>query len=555
MNQPVIETPVMSIPREDTMRMALAARTLSGILRQLRERRGRSAWHDAENAARKAAVADRHEVTAFTRADAEEWNAADRDGRIRAERHPDTGMTIRMAPLSDGRFGVQAGWEDNHAEAVFGSEDLAHRVAEWLRDNASADAVEDLRRNAEDLYSDARQRRRQRRDQRHEARVAAAKQWLKETDPDRFDAWEKAAAQADPGDRPSETDLIGEWSTATGGRTETQFEQAREWVEANRPEWYANWDLMYLNADSSDARRNDENHLIRYWHAERNAEQAEQNRSNAGSEEQRPPTPLADRLRGWVPDRILDDPRWHVAEDQFAVLTAQGADTQLLIETVAAIDFDNGIRAPSGFAAWAMKEAAKKGAAARAHKRSEEDARRSVAEEWLLTADPDSPFDRARAAQLVGEIDDDFDAQLARKYPGILDGDADQARAQTAQHQSNGDDADAQARNTSARSSAVDEDAVFVVDADGVINVSFTEAPEPPTEQEAAESAAHSADAAREHEAADDEQHDTRRAASAAAQAPLTPPRQAKANTKTRRRTPPPAKPAATHTRNRGRAH
>ncbi|MGV9679206.1 hypothetical protein ACWDSJ_28325 [Nocardia sp. NPDC003482] len=554
MNQPVSETPVMGIPREDTMRMALAARTLASVLRQLREQRGRSAWDDAENVARKNAVLSRHAVAKFSRADAEEWNTAEKEGRIHAERHPDTGMTIRVAPLSRGRVGVQAGWEDHHAEAVVGSEDLADRVTEWLRANPTAEAVDDLRRNADDLHDDALRRRRHTQDRRHEARLAAAQRWLEETDPDRFAAWQRAAAAPAAGNRPSEEELITEWAQATGG----DFPAALEWVRAHRPEWYDDWSLRYAYADSVSARRSDEATLIDYWRRERRAEPTEPTQSRAESDDHHATRPLADRLRGRVPDRVLDDPRWReVAENQFAALVAQGADPDMLIGAVAAIDFNNGrIRAPSGFAAWAMREAAKKGHAADAHTRSEEDARRSVAEEWLTTADPDDPFDRARAAHLVGEIDDDFDALLARKYPGLLDGDADHARAHAAQHTAAAGVADAQARTeetTAPTPEAEVDDAVFVVDRDGsVITVPFTAAPQPQAEADA-EAADHRADAARDHGAADDEHQQATRTAAAAAQAPLTPPAQAKSHAKTRRRTPPPAQPAATHTRNRGR--
>ncbi|MGY4101963.1 hypothetical protein ACW2Q0_20800 [Nocardia sp. R16R-3T] len=567
MNQPVIETPVMGIPREDTMRMALAARTLAGVLRQLRERRGRSAWDDAENAARKNAVVDRHAVNKFSRADADEWNAAEKDGRIRAERHPDTGMTIRVAPLSRGRFGVQAGWEDNHAEAVFGSEDLADRVAEWLRNNGSAEAVDDLRRNADDLHATSRPRRyRTLRD----VELAEARKWAKDSEPDWYRWWELSYTNADTidGRRLDENEIIRKWVEATGGKTGTAVGVARRWLGQHDPEWADKWETEYSNCDTQMGRRSLEDEIVRRWRSQSRAgrgrgtdsgeQSAESGEQDNDPQNQRTPTPLADRLRGRVPDRILDDPRWHVAEDQFAVLTAQGADPETLIESVAAIDFNNGqIRAPSGYAAWAMREAAKNGKVTNAHTRSEEDARRSVAEEWLATADPESPFDRARAAQLVGEIDDDFDALLARKYPGILDGDADQAREQAASHEGAADAADDQARKdaTAAQAADAEENTVFVVDSDGtVFTVSFAEAPEPEPQPEA-EAADHSADAAREHGAAEDDQHQAARTASAAAQAPLTPPKQAKTNTKTHRRTPPPAKPAAAHTRNRGRTH
>ncbi|MBF6137790.1 hypothetical protein IU501_32995 [Nocardia otitidiscaviarum] len=567
MNQPVIETPVMGIPREDIMRMALAARTLSGVLRQLRERRGRAAWEDAENAARKNAVGDRHAVKKFSRADADDWNAAEKEGRIRAERHPDTGMTIRVAPLSGGRVGVQAGWEDNHAEAVFGSEDLADRVAAWLRNNGSAEAVDDLRRNVDDLHATSQPRTYQ---TRREADLADARKWAKDNEPDWYREWELRNTNNGSVDGREASEIIYKWAEATGSsRTVTAVQMARRWLAKHDPEAARDWELAYDNCDTRDGRRSLEADIVRLWRSKRARQRrndasaepsAESGEQDSDPQNQHTPTPLADRLRGRVPDRILSDPRWHVAEDQFAVLTAQGADPEMLVESVAAIDFNNGqIRAPSGFAAWAMREAAKKGKAANAHTRSEEDARRSVAEEWLTAADPESPFDRARAAQLVGELGDDFDALLARKYPGILDGDAEQARARAAQHEGTADAAEERSRKATvdAGEAAVDEDAVFVVDSDGtVITVSFAAAPEPEPRAEAeAEAADHSTDARREHEAADDEVHRATRTASAAAQAPLTPPKQAKTNTKTHRRTPPPAKPAAAHTRNRGRAH
>ncbi|MEV6360350.1 hypothetical protein [Nocardia asteroides] len=560
MNQPVIETPLMGIPREDTMRLALAARTLSGVLRQLREQRGRSAWDDAENIARKGAVLDRHTVSRFSRADADKWNTASKEGRIRAERHPDTGMTIRVAPLSNGRFGVQAGWTDNHAEAVFGSEELADRVAEWLRNNGSAEAVDDLRRNTDELHTTSRPRRPQ---TLRDIELGEARTWAKNNEPDWYRWWELSYAAADTidGRRLDENEIIGKWIEATGGTTSTAVGVARRWLKQHDPTWADNWETQYKNCDTTDGRRSLEADIVTHWRTQsrpgrrrgpdRGTPTAEPGEHHSEPQNEPVPTPLADRLRGRVPDRILDDPRWHIAEDQYMVLTAQGADPETLIESVAAIDFNSGIRAPSGFAAWAMREAAKKGATATAHARSEDEARRSVAEEWLTTADPESPFDRARAAQLVGEIDDEFDAMLAGKYSGILDGDADRARAQADGHEttSAGDPARARKNTTATRPADVDDNAVFVVGSDGTATaVLFAEATP-------AETPDLRAGAARHDDVVDNDQREATLTASAAAQAPLTPPEDDKTNTKSQRRTPPPAKPAAAHTRNRGRRH
>ncbi|GGK63582.1 hypothetical protein [Nocardia camponoti] len=567
MNQPVIEPPVMGIPREDTMRIALAARTLSGVLRQLREQRGRSAWDDAENVARKTAVLDRHAVTKFSHLDADEWNTAEKEGRIRAERHPDTGMTIRVSSLSHGRFGVQAGWTDNHAEAVFGSEELADRVVDWLRNTGSAEAVDDLRRNADELHATSRPRRYQ---TLRDVELAQARTWAKEHESDWYRWWEQSYAAADTidGRRLDENEIIRKWVDATGGRTGTAVGVARRWLKQHDSEWAHNWETEYANCDTRDGRRSLEDEAVRRWRSQSPAGRGrgtdsgkattESGEQDSDRQNQRTATPLADRLRGRVPDQILDDPRWHVAEDQYTVLTAHGVDPEMLIESVATIDFDSGqVRAPSGFAAWTMREAAKKGNASRTHARTEDDARRLVAEEWLTTADPESPFDRARAAQLVGEINDEFDALLARKYPGILDGDADQARAEADQHDATSTDDYEHSLHDATAPQLADASGsrVFAVDREGAaITVKFAEAPkrQAGTSEDAAD---HSAGTAQEDTVIDDQQHEVVLAAPAAAQAPLTPPEQDKANARSHRRTPPPAKPAPAPTHNRGRTH
>jgi hypothetical protein len=176
-------------------------------------------------------------------------------------------------------------------------------------------------------------------------------------------------------------------------------------------------------------------------------------------------TPLADRLRGRVPDDILDNPRWSAAEAQYSSLVAHGVDPDLLVETVAGIDFTDGIRVPSGYAAWAMRNAAKNGAEPDSTVKTEEDARREVAAEWLGSAEGDNPLDRARAAQLVGQLDDGFDAAIAEKFPGILDT---SARNSAMRHEANAraDETAADEENTAADSVA-EVSRLIVVSPDG----------------------------------------------------------------------------------------
>lgn len=140
-----------------------------------------------------------------------------------------------------------------------------------------------------------------------------------------------------------------------------------------------------------------------------------------------PPGELARRVTG-IPgansgnplDRTFDHPSWHVAERQFRDLVRNGHDPDGLVAVVAAIDFDRGdIRSPGGFAAWAMRESAKRTNGATVAG-TEDQARREVAEEWLEQATTTSPFDRARASWLLGEFDESFDAKLNEKYPGLL---------------------------------------------------------------------------------------------------------------------------------------
>ncbi|MGW5317767.1 hypothetical protein [Nocardia thailandica] len=422
MNQPMVETPVMGLPRDEMMRMALATRTLAALLREIRERRGRAAFDDTMNAVRKSSAAQLNALGRFSADDLAEWNRLSETDGIRAELEPESGMTIRVAPLSGGRFGVQAGWPDHHAETVAGSHDMADRIADWLRTNPSRESVDAMHEASEEFHRSAR-------------------------------------AERGRDRRP-------------GGQAESELSRARRWARENRPEWSEEWELRYAAADSSHDRRQDEAEMVRYWRMERARDRAEAEGQTSAQEEQPQQAqdgPLACRLRGKVPDRVLDDPRWETAEQQFAALVTQGADPDQLAAAVAAVDFDGGkVRAPSGFAAWVMRDAVKNGRVRTTA--TEDEARREVAQEWLDGADATSPFDRARAATLVGEIDDAFDAALAAKFPGILDQDDVPGEAEAKSRPSD-----------SASAEDTDEEMVFVVDVDGeVVEVPFVAA-EPKT--------------------------------------------------------------------------
>ena len=311
------EVPTLSFSRGDLMPVAFAMRTLADVLKLARERRGRAAWGDTTNIDRIEQIAEANGLRPFSPSDADEWIRARESDRASVDFDRITEMTIRVAPLSGDRWGVQAGWQDNNAAAVVGSRKMADELVRWLQINSTPESIDDFRAAAGDVRE-------------------AAVHWLHQ----------EPAARETP-------------------------------TAADEP-------------ITTDARQ----------------------------------APLADRLRGRVADDILDNPRWSAAEAQYSSLVAHGVDPDLLVETVAGIDFTDGIRVPSGYAAWAMRNAAKNGAGPDSTVKTEEDARREVAAEWLISAEGDNPLDRARAAQLVGQLDDGFDAAIALKFPGILDTDA-----------------------------------------------------------------------------------------------------------------------------------
>lgn len=411
-----VEVPTLSLPREDMMRYAALFRAGADILRLLREKQGRSAFRDAENTARREAVARANGLQKLQPADEEEWRHAEAQGWVSTERH-DSGMTVRTAPLSGNRFGVQAGWEDNHTTTVVGSRLMADDLRAWLRNNSHRGSVDDLRVATEELHEHERSQ-----NEPNDPLLEKAFEWMNQPEQaDLHAAWHDKANpdwwgenNFEPGRRRDW--LVDKWLTETPEGMEEQ-RRFREGWDAPGGNWFAGQEWEF-GKDSDESL-------------------------------------LADRLRGRVPESVLDDPRWKVAEDQFSTLVRQGVDPDLLADSVAGIRFDGSIRSPAGFSAWMMRDVVKRGQAQSGEHKSEEQAKREVAEEWLAEADPDSPLDRARAAQLVGQIDDRFDAQLAERYPRLLDGDRlrDRTSARAERHEANGRDAEAAATRHDAAAS------------------------------------------------------------------------------------------------------
>ncbi|AHK35486.1 hypothetical protein Pd630_LPD10036 (plasmid) [Rhodococcus opacus PD630] len=459
------EVPVLSLPREDLMRLVMAMRVGADVLRRAREKSGRSAFEDAENIARKEAVAAAEGLRKFTPTDTEEWNAAAREGRVFAEQHADSGMTVRVAPLSDGRFGVQAGWTDNNTSTVVGSARMADDIRSWLRNNSTHEAVNDLRNATTEVHDSV------------HGDLDRAKEWMAQPGNEMFrKEWDSQDRWWRDYDTSKQRDawLVGEWEDARLRETRSAADRAAvAWLGEPENEEMATRFMRWQfggfspSTESDPLGRTPTSNDRQAWLRDQWHKATGQDGETFAAQDT-----LADRIRGRVPDSVLGNDRWVVAEEQFRTLVEQGADPELLADTVAGIDFNNGIRSPSGFAAWAMRTAAKKGRVHRSDENtSEEQAKREVAEEWLAQADADNPLDRARAAQLVGQIDDPFDAEVAKKFPGILDGDRDAdlntAQAEAARHESNARTAEAAAERKDV------EDRVIVIDSHGNAQLSF----------------------------------------------------------------------------------
>uniref|UniRef100_UPI001C243843 hypothetical protein n=1 Tax=Nocardia alni TaxID=2815723 RepID=UPI001C243843 len=239
--------------------------------------------------------------------------------------------------------------------------------------------------------------------------------WFRTNDPVYFRHWSDQQANARDQSR-GQRQLEKLWAQLTGRDPAftADLAAARYQAANNDPDAVRQWGQDRAAATSPTARHELDLQLIQRWHPSQSFRP-----DNYFHTE---PTPtLAQLLRGRVPDRVLDHPRWSTAEETFTNLIERGAQAGTLADAVAAVDFDNGgIRAPSGYASWLMHKTAK---ATIPEPGSEADRRRLVAD-WLADADPTNPINRSLAAQLVGEFDDDLDADIARAFPGILDGDA-----------------------------------------------------------------------------------------------------------------------------------
>lgn len=369
------QVPVMELPTTELRAAATAARSLGQLLRRIREQRGRAAWDDAENAARKEQSAVAEGITPLTDADHELWESAERAGAVRTYTDAEAGLMLHTVDLVDGRVAVKVTHGDERAEGVVGSAAAADDLREWLWENQSPAATTQMREHVESQMSDEQKAGAW---ARQGANADIYEQYLRQCTPTPTG---QGSYRYEPTDEARDF-LINHWRTATG---QDKPEQSAGDPPPDGP-------------------------------------QAETSQSSEA-----PAMSLADRLRGRVPDTVLDDDRWKVAEKQFSTLVDSGANPDDLADAVAGITFDHTVRSPSGYASWMMRETAKRGPQVGG---TEEDAARAVAEEWLRDeADPDNPLDRARAAAVVGRFDDGFDAELAGKFPGILDGDGAAFRA------------------------------------------------------------------------------------------------------------------------------
>ena len=409
------EVPTLELPREDMMRIGMAFRAAAGLLRVIREREGRSAFSDAEHAARREKITRANEIAPMNWDDRHEWNKAKQDGTVITDRH-DSGMVVQVVPLSGGRYGVTAQMGDTHTETVVGHRGMADELQTWLRNNSTDAAIRDLDATVREL-----------KELKEVEKIPFGRPGLSRADFD--DAYEWM-------NRPEQSEQRAKWDNTSTWMDEHNFFQDRDRAEWLIKEWKEAMGFPTSAAGPEERARREEE--IWQWRQNRDtpADDATLDR-------------LSDRLRGRVSDSILNHPRWGVADEQFAKLVEHGADPDLLADTVAGIRFHDGIRSPAGFAAWAMRDAVKRGTADTGTQMTEDQAKREVADEWLAETDPTSPLDRARAAQLVGQIDDQFDARLADRYPGLLDGDRlrERANARADQHEANArraDDAAAQ---------------------------------------------------------------------------------------------------------------
>ncbi|MFC9356507.1 hypothetical protein ACFTZB_07985 [Rhodococcus sp. NPDC057014] len=369
------EAPALTVPREDIFKAAISLRLMAGALSRIRERHGRAAFDDSESAARKTEASRLNVLHWFTHRDARDWSRAAESGRVFTDRDPASGMTVRVAPLDAGRFGVQAGWPDNHADVVTGSRETAQDLHRWLLDQPTPERVAGLREWITARHAEAQRG----------AEVEQAKAWATEHDPDWYSSWQVAHTMSGAATQIRAEGVLVDRMHAhhAAAREQAAADGGHALIAAADRDWA---DFVSGLADNGAAVQDAWVPLF-------------------GRD-----VSLADRVRGRVPETILDNPRWPTVETRFRELVDAGADPTRLAGAVRELDWA-GTRSPSGYAIWALDDADTRA-------RTE---RRELATEWLLNTDPTDPRDRAEAAELLGQIDDTFDAQLGHRFPGLLD--------------------------------------------------------------------------------------------------------------------------------------
>ncbi|MEY1677707.1 hypothetical protein WDY80_24910 (plasmid) [Gordonia hongkongensis] len=148
------DVPSLGLPREQLLTYAMFARTAAGALRSARERHGRAAWNDADEAARIHLAADAAAIDELTPTQAQEWNQRVAEGNVDIDRVGDSGMVMAYAGLADGTEVVQATLGDRTVTVAAGSPATAAHVREWLAANPNHDALSDLRQTARDIAAD-----------------------------------------------------------------------------------------------------------------------------------------------------------------------------------------------------------------------------------------------------------------------------------------------------------------------------------------------------------------------------------------------------------------
>lgn len=276
------EVPTFSLGRGDAMRWMMAMRAGADLMRTVRESRGRAAFEDAENVARIEAVAAENGLRKLSADDTEQWNAAAAAGRVYAEQHPESGMTVRIAPLSGGRYGVQAGWEDNYTSTVVGSAKMAGELRSWLHENSNYSSIDDLRGTVEELHQHqlnlAAQTAQERATfEREESRRVEIARWLHQPEQARVRAmWENTSHPEFRGENGFEESRRKFWLNGVFQHAQKHngdLAKATEWALEHDKEFYGDWRKNarrvnfqnFEEPEMRDAERNHELALIGRW--------------------------------------------------------------------------------------------------------------------------------------------------------------------------------------------------------------------------------------------------------------------------------------------------